>query len=132
MRGFTPRKRATAAEPSELEKLIEKHGGPKAGATRNKYGAKKTRGYDSKREADYAAELELRSRASNGDVSHWHEQVGIQLRTSVYKVDFLVFFKNGTHRYVEVKGVETDVWLLKMKAVEDECPAIWAALEVVS
>lgn len=99
---------------------------------RNKYGARKTNGYDSKREWEYAETLRLRQLAENGDVLYWLEQVPIKLSVGKYVIDFLVFKRDGTHRYVEVKGFETAVWRLKVRALQNECPDVWDRLEVVS
>ena len=83
----------------------------------NKYRARKTeyKGvlYDSKAEADYAAELDALK--FKGEVAWWLRQVKIPLGLDFStRVDFLVAIKNHSmdstvlHVYaVEVKGVET-------------------------
>ena len=100
--------------------------------TRNKYGARKTNGYDSKREAEYAWTLGMRQKAENGDVLYWLEQVPVKLSVGKYVIDFLVFKRDGTHQYVEVKGVELPAWKLKMLALQNERPDVYERLEVVS
>lgn len=103
----------------------------KRGKGTNKYGAQKTNGYDSKREARYADELGKRRDAPNGDVSYWLEQVLVNLSIGRYRIDFLVFMRDGSHRYIEVKGVEQRDWKLRMKALANEHPRIFERLDVV-
>jgi hypothetical protein len=104
---------------------------------RHKFNAKRTerngRTYASKAEANYAASLELRKRA--GEVLFWLEQVPMKLigKTSPrktkrgtnkngsdikYVVDFVVFETGGDVRFVDVKGVDTDMSRLKRAQVE--------------
>lgn len=93
----------------------------------SKYGAKRTAGYASKREADYASLLR-----SSVEVLTWLEQVPIKLTGGVkYVADFLVFMRDGSWKLVEVKGMETPAWKLKMRLLEAERPELWAKLEVV-
>lgn len=91
----------------------------------NKFGAKRQlyegHTYHSKKEAGYAAELDLRQRA--GDIKGWERQVKIDLRVNGYHitnyfVDFLIIHNDGTNEYVEVKGFETDVWRIKWRLFE--------------
>lgn len=98
----------------------------------NKYRAKRVGHYSSKREAAYAADLWNRKNATNGDVAYWVEQVPVRLQGGVrYVVDFLVFKRDGTHAWVEVKGAETLAWRSKMKQLSEAHPEIFALLEVV-
>jgi hypothetical protein len=92
---------------------------------RGKYNAKSTwyNGYiyASKREAGYAAELDLRIKAK--EVERWERQVKISLDIGDYHicnyyVDFKVYLTNGDIELVEVKGMETEVWRLKRKLLE--------------
>lgn len=92
---------------------------------RHKFGAVRTeangRTYASKAEARYAAELELRKRA--GDVLFWLEQTPFRLPGGVkYVVDFTVFTVSGEVHFVDVKGVETPMFVLKKKQVEELYP----------
>ncbi len=98
----------------------------------NKYGAKRTGHYASKREAEYAADLALRKAAINGDVAYWLEQVPVRLSIGKLTVDFLVFKRDGTWQFVEVKGRETRDYKLRMIALKNERPEIWDAMEVVA
>lgn len=92
---------------------------------RHKFNAKRTehagRSYASKSEARYAAGLELRKRA--GDVVFWLEQVPIALPGKTrYVVDFVIFEADGSVRFVDVKGVETETFRLKKRQVEELYP----------
>jgi hypothetical protein len=91
----------------------------------NKFGNQKSEHngilYHSKKEAGYAAELDLRLKS--GDVANWERQVRVSLDVNGYHicdyyVDFLVYYPDGTKEYVEVKGFETDLWRMKWKLFE--------------
>lgn len=77
--------------------------------------------YHSKKEAGYAAELDLRQKV--GDIVSWERQVRIPLdvngkHIADYFIDFVVHYpvsSRHTSEYVEVKGFETEVWRLKWK-----------------
>jgi hypothetical protein len=97
----------------------------------SKFNAVRTNGYASKREAQYAAELEMRKRATNGDVLSWLEQVPIKLPGCKYVVDFLVFKRDGSWELVEVKGAETDTWRAKVRALQETRPELFAKLVIV-
>lgn len=100
---------------------------------RTKYGAIPTRGYASKLEARYADDLAARKAAPDGDVLDWVEQVPVKLPGGTkYVVDFLVFKRDGSWEFVEVKGKPTDVWKLKMRLMAEARPDLYARLEVVS
>ena len=88
----------------------------------NKYGAiKQSYGgysYHSKKEAQYAAELDWRIKAK--EVKSWTRQHRFDLRVNgelicKYYIDFRAELTDGTIEYIEVKGFETDVWRLKWK-----------------
>ncbi len=92
---------------------------------RHKYNAVRTeangRTYDSKKEAEYAANLELKKRA--GDVVFWLEQVPLKLPGGVvYRCDFQEFRSDGTVAFVEVKGFENQTWKVKKRLVESLYP----------
>lgn len=73
--------------------------------------------YASKAEARYAAALENRKRA--GEVLFALEQVPIRLPGGTkYVVDFLVFEADGTVRFVDVKGYETETFRIKKREIE--------------
>lgn len=77
--------------------------------------------YHSKKEASYAAELDLRKRAH--DIASWSRQVPIALdvngkHITNYFIDFAVDHNDGIREFVEIKGFETEVWRLKWKLFE--------------
>ena len=77
--------------------------------------------YDSRFEANYAAELDLRKKA--GEIKDWQRQVKIPLdvngyHISNYYIDFVVYHSDGIVEYVELKGRKTDIWILKWKLFE--------------
>ena len=97
---------------------------------RSKYGARKTNGYDSKAEANYAARLGVLKQA--GAIVDWLEQVPVKLADGItYRVDFMVIDRDWTVRFVEVKGFETKEYKLKRKLLEQMRPEIAARTEVV-
>lgn len=76
--------------------------------------------YDSKFEANYAAELDLLLKA--GEIIKWERQVKIPLIVNGYiicnyYIDFVVY-RDGETEYVECKGYPTEVWKLKWKIFE--------------
>ena len=77
--------------------------------------------YHSKKEAAYAAELDLRVKAK--DIKSWERQVKISLDFNGYHicnyyVDFKITHNDGSVEYVEVKGFQTSEWRLKWKMFE--------------
>lgn len=98
---------------------------------RSKYSNARTdyngRTYDSKAEARYAMGLDMRQRA--GEVLYWLWQVPFHLPgKTVYRCDFAVFESDGSAHYVDVKGIETQLFKLKKRQVEELYPV---TIEVV-
>ena len=89
--------------------------------------------YDSKREAAYAAQLDLRQRAK--DIDSWEPKPPrFDLRVNgaricTYQTDFKVS-RDGRSWYVEVKGHETREWKLKHRLFAALFPDV--VLEVVT
>lgn len=88
----------------------------------NKFGAVKQTyngyNYDSKREAEYAAELDWLLKAK--EIKSWDRQVKLSIDINDvhicnYFVDFEVHYYDGRKEYHEVKGYETDLWKIKWK-----------------
>lgn len=92
------------------------------------YGARKKYGnvsstynghtYHSMKEANYAAELDIRVKV--GELDHWERQVPIELRVNdqkicTYTIDFVEYDTRGNVMYTEIKGFETAEWRLKWK-----------------
>lgn len=97
----------------------------------NKYGAKRTeyngRIYHSKKEADYAAELDLRVRAR--DIKDWVPQVPFKMVVNgelicTYIMDFVLTHIDGTTELVEIKGKVTDTYRLKAKLLHALYPEL--------
>ena len=91
----------------------------------NKYKAEKQtfggRSYHSKKEADYAANLEWRKKA--GEVKEIIPQYKIDLRVNGlhianYYIDFKVTLTDGSIELIEVKGFETPEWRIKWRLTE--------------
>ena len=77
--------------------------------------------FDSKKEAEYFAKLRMRRDA--GEVLFFLRQVPLHLPGGAkYVCDFLEFHADGTVHFVDVKGMETDVFKLKKKVVEAVYP----------
>lgn len=88
----------------------------------HKYGARRTEYngilYASKREAEYAQELDLRVRI--GEIVSWERQIPFELvvagtKICRYILDFVEIDKDGNRTYIEVKGFPTPEWKLKFK-----------------
>jgi len=87
-------------------------------AIKNKYNAKKTkyndRTYDSQREANRAAEIDLLIKA--GEVIQVFYQVPFNLPGDItYKADFVILWRDGHWSVEDAKGAKTDVYKLKKK-----------------
>jgi hypothetical protein len=91
----------------------------------NKYGAVSSiyNGilYDSKKEAGYAAELNLRLKA--GDIKDWERQFKISFdgpggHICNHYVDFKIYHKDGSVELVEIKGFQTPEWRLKRNMID--------------
>lgn len=83
--------------------------------------------FHSKLEFDYFLYLELLKKA--GEVVFFLRQVPLHLPGGTkYMCDFVVFFKNGDIKFIDVKGVETDSFKIKKREVEAIYPII---IEVV-
>jgi len=79
--------------------------------------------FDSKKEARYFEQLEIRQAA--GEVAYFLRQVPIHLPGGTkYVVDFLVFFKDPDRapEYVDVKGRETPLFRVKKREIEHHYP----------
>lgn len=93
--------------------------------SRSKFGnIKQTYGgysYHSKKEAEYAAELDWRVKAK--DIKSWDRQYKVELRVygvliCNYYLDFAITHNDGRLELVEIKGFSTDVFRLKWKLFE--------------
>lgn len=92
---------------------------------RSKYGSTPTKVGDvqcaSKLEANYYKHLELLQKA--GEVSFFLFQIPFRLEGNVkYVVDFVVFYADGNIEFVDTKGRDTPISILKRKQVEARYP----------
>lgn len=74
--------------------------------------------FQSKLEANYAKQLDWRIKA--GEVKEWKRQHKIQIKVNGvhicnYYIDFVVTMSDGSQQFIEVKGMEQEVWRLKWK-----------------
>lgn len=99
--------------------------------TRNKFNARRTeyngRSYDSKLEANLAAQLDLRLKAGEltevipqFKVEMWcYRENGDKAFLVKHKVDFRVQHKDGSYELIEAKGVETTDYKWRRKFLEN-------------
>jgi len=82
------------------------------------------RQYHSKKEAQYASELDLRKKAN--DIREWEPQFKVSLdvngiHIANHYVDFMVYHMDGSKELVEIKGkflYNADTWRMKRKLLE--------------
>lgn len=91
----------------------------------NKYRSKRVKtekgNFDSKKEFNFFGDLLVLQRA--GEVSFFLRQVPFHLPGKVkYIVDFVVFYKDGSVKFYDIKGFETPMFKLKKKQVEELYP----------
>jgi hypothetical protein len=74
--------------------------------------------YHSKKEAKFAMNLELLKQT--GNIKFYLRQIGFDLPGhSRHFIDFLVFYNDGTYKFIEVKGRDLPMGKLKRKQVEE-------------
>ena len=74
--------------------------------------------YSSKREGKYAEQLNLLKKT--GAIKFYLRQVGFDLPGKIrHFVDFLIFYADGTYKFVEVKGRDLPMGKLKRHQVEE-------------
>ena len=81
--------------------------------------------FDSQKEADYYCSLKLLHRA--GEIKGFCRQPRFVLCGCEYVADFIVFHNDGSSEIIDVKGMKTDVYKLKIKQFKE----IYPKLEVV-
>ena len=94
-------------------------------AIRHKFGAKPTQidgiRFDSKLESRYYSTLKMNQAA--GELIFFLRQVPLHLPGKTkYVCDFVEFWKNGDVIFTDVKGMETEVFKLKKRQVEELYP----------
>ena len=76
--------------------------------------------FQSEKEANFYRELK-----QDSNVLFFLRQVPLRFKSGLtYWVDFLVFYRDGSYKFVEVKGFKTRVYKMKRKLVESEYPDI--------
>lgn len=98
---------------------------PGGKAKRNKYAAQPTEvdgiRFDSKAEARYYQQL--KALVAAGEVAYFLRQVPLHLPGKTrYVVDFLEVWADGRIRFVDVKGIETAMFRMKKRQVEELYP----------
>jgi len=67
---------------------------------------------------DYLQQLK-----GNGDITHFLMQTPFHLPGGIkYVIDFVVFYSDGLVEYVDVKGYNTQIYVMKKKQVEELYP----------
>jgi hypothetical protein len=109
--------RITAEQYREYVRTGKLPGAPRKSKYRNRrtpYGADV---YDSAREANRAAELDMLTRA--GEIAGYAKQVPFRLPGDiVYRADFVVLLQDGTYRIEDAKGVRTKEYRLKKRLMK--------------
>ncbi len=114
-------------------KVPEKQTKPKS-----KYNAKKISvdgiTFDSQAEANYYCQLKILLKA--GEIDGFCRQARFVVtegkngeKGTEYVTDFVVFLPGGKYRIVDVKGVKTDVFKLKVKCLREKYPKLIIELE---
>ena len=76
--------------------------------------------FQSEKEASFYRELK-----QDPNVLFFLRQVPIRFKSGItYWIDFLVFYRDLSYKFVEVKGFKTRVYKMKRKLVESEYPDI--------
>lgn len=105
---------------------------------KSKYNAKRVEmdgiRFDSQAEANYYCLLKILLR--RGEIDGFCRQARFIVtegkdggKCTEYVTDFIVFYPNDKYRIVDVKGVKTDVFKLKMKSLKEKYPKIKVELE---
>jgi len=76
--------------------------------------------FQSEKEANFYRELK-----QDPSVLFFLRQIPIRFKSGItYWIDFLVFYRDLSYKFVEVKGFKTRVYKMKRKLVESEYPDI--------
>ncbi len=127
---------ALRMKASDLKRLGIKL--PTDSTPKSKYNSRKTVidgiSFDSQAEADYYCQLKLLARA--GKIDGFCRQARFIItegkdgeKGTEYVTNFVVFYPNGSYRIVDVKGVKTDVFKLKIKCLREKYPKLKIELE---
>lgn len=91
--------------------------------------------FDSKKEAEFYRTLKLLLRV--GEIKGFCRQARFIItdgtdkenRAVEYVTDFIVFYKDGTYRIIDTKGIQTKEFKLKMKAFKEKYPELTIELK---
>lgn len=119
----------------QYDLYLERMGKAQKPKRKSKYNARKTTvdgiKFDSAKEAEFYGSLKLLLRA--GAIKGFCRQARFSLlqgdENTEYVADFVIFNNDGTCRIVDVKGVETDVFKLKMKMFKAQFPQLEVEIE---
>lgn len=106
--------------------------------SKSKYNSKKITvdgiKFDSQAEANYYCNLKILLRM--GEITGFCRQARFIITEgkngengTEYVTDFVVFYPNGTYRIIDVKGVKTEVFKLKVKSFREKYPKLKIELE---
>lgn len=106
--------------------------------SKSKYNSKKITvdgiKFDSQAEANYYCNLKILLRM--GEITGFCRQARFVITEgqngengTEYVTDFVVFYPNGTYRIIDVKGVKTEVFKLKVKSFREKYPKLKIELE---
>lgn len=126
------------AEYRQLLKNLGKDADDIKEPKKNKYNSRKVWvdgiAFDSQKEADYYCQLKLLQRA--GEIEGFSMQARFivtagsgDTRATEYVTDFIIFYPDKTYRIVDVKGMETPAFKLKMKSFKEKYPKLNLELE---
>lgn len=121
---------------SEYKQLLKNLG--KDAPKKSKYNSRKVWidgiAFDSQKEADYYCQLKLLLKS--GVIDGFCRQARFVVTTgndetkaTEYVTDFIIFFPDKTYKIVDVKGMETEVFKLKMKSLKEKYPKIKIEME---
>ena len=128
--------RISAEEYKRLLKKVDHNS--KCANRHSKYNARKVRVdgilFDSQKEADYYCELKLLLKA--GKITGFCRQARFMVtagdettKATEYVTDFIAFYPDGTYRIIDVKGMKTELFKLKMKSFREKYPNIKVEME---
>lgn len=123
--------RITHAEAEKLGIKISKK-------SKSKYNSRKVNVdgilFDSQAEANFYCQLKFMLRA--GEIEGFCRQARFVItegkngeKGTEYVTDFIVFLPGGKYRIVDVKGVKTDTFKLKIKCLREKYPKLKVELE---
>lgn len=122
----------------EFRKLMNGNAELKESEKKNKYNARKIKvdgiWFDSQAEADYYCQLKLL--VQSGVIDGFCRQARFVVtagdcdtKATEYVTDFVIFYPDKSYRIVDVKGMKTEIFKLKMKSLREKYPKLKIELE---